>query len=105
MSQRNTTVETFKGIGTLLLCHLIFEVILVLVISAISRLGLTALTQLVGVLIFAIGFSQLTYVVPLGHHFARQRRFDAMRGVIIGAVITVFLNGGCFAYFLWSGFL
>ncbi|MEN8447263.1 MAG: hypothetical protein ABG776_19875, partial [Cyanobacteria bacterium J06555_13] len=45
---------------------------------------------------FGIGITQLLYVIPLVLWTRSKCRFDTMKGVIIGAVITLLLNGGCF---------
>ncbi|MFH7027547.1 MAG: hypothetical protein ACHBN1_19635 [Heteroscytonema crispum UTEX LB 1556] len=50
--------------------------------------------------VWAIGgygflFWQLLYVIPLIFWLKRQQRLALMKGVIIGAVITALLNGGC----------
>ncbi|MEA5597169.1 hypothetical protein [Rivularia sp. UHCC 0363] len=44
------------------------------------------------------GFSlcQLLYVIPVCIRLKRQRKNLMMKGVIIGAVITALINGGCF---------
>lgn len=61
-----------------------------------------ALGGFLGIALYGIGLSQLIYAIPLGLRFKKQRRFNAMKGVIIGAVITLFLNGSCFVLFLWA---
>jgi hypothetical protein len=44
---------------------------------------------------FGIGLLQLVYVIPVSLWLKQQGRFGLMKGVIIGAVITALLNGGC----------
>ncbi|MCL1469410.1 hypothetical protein [Argonema antarcticum] len=46
----------------------------------------------------AFGFSliQLLYVIPVVLRLKKQQRWGMMKGVIIGAVITALVNGGCF---------
>ena len=44
-----------------------------------------------------IGLGQFLYIIPLIIWLARQRQGESIKGVIIGAVITILLNGGgCF---------
>jgi hypothetical protein len=47
--------------------------------------------------IFAVGVFQVIYVVPvllwMGY---RRRRWGIVKGMVIGAVVTALLNGGCF---------
>lgn len=45
---------------------------------------------------FGIGLTQLIYVIPLCVWLRRRRHFGRMKGVIIGAVLTMLLSGGCF---------
>jgi hypothetical protein len=45
---------------------------------------------------FFPGLSQLLYVVPLALRMRRRGKTELMKGVIIAAVLTVLLNGGCF---------
>lgn len=42
-----------------------------------------------------IGIAQLFYVIPVIILLSRRRQWGLMKGVIIGAVITTLLNGGC----------
>ncbi|MEL6775776.1 MAG: hypothetical protein AAFO06_00855 [Cyanobacteria bacterium J06597_16] len=44
----------------------------------------------------SLGVSQLLYVVPLGLWLKRKRRMAMVKGVIIGAVMTMLLTGLCF---------
>ena len=58
----------------------------------------------VGLQVWIIGgvgflFWQLLYVIPLCIWLQRQQQIAIRRGIIIGAVITALLNGGCFLLF------
>ncbi|NEO88899.1 MAG: hypothetical protein F6K56_00890 [Moorea sp. SIO3G5] len=50
--------------------------------------------------LMGIGISQLIYVIPLIIRLKQQQRFEVMKGVIIGAVLTALLNGGCWLFIL-----
>ena len=50
-------------------------------------------------LFFYPGLTQLIYVIPACYWLKRKRRIGLMKGVIIGAVITALLNGGCWSLF------
>ena len=112
MTQRSAAAETFRGIGILFLCHLALGfvcIVLTFVGGLISSLLMNSLPWIGGIIRaislysgLGIGLSQLVYAIPLGRRFKRQRRFNAMKGVIIGAVITTLLNGGCFALLFWT---
>ncbi len=45
------------------------------------------------------GLTQFIYVLPIVFVLMRRRRWGFMKGVIIGAVITALVNGGCFLMF------
>jgi hypothetical protein len=47
-----------------------------------------------------VGVTQLLYVIPLVVILIRQHNWGLMKGVIIGAVITALLNGGCWVFFV-----
>lgn len=97
MSQQNEFWGVTKGILLLFAIH----VLALLAIYALSFVlqdiygGYTAL----GVWFLGFGgFSiwQLLYVIPISIWLYRKRKRLMMKGVIIGAVITFLLNGGCF---------
>ncbi|MBW4420849.1 MAG: hypothetical protein KME13_16700 [Myxacorys californica WJT36-NPBG1] len=46
---------------------------------------------------YGIGFSQALHISPLIVWLTARRRFEFVKGVIIGALITALLCGGCFA--------
>ncbi|MBD1910449.1 MULTISPECIES: hypothetical protein [unclassified Leptolyngbya] len=92
----NEFVEILKGIGLLILHHIL----------AVSVIGIVGLV--IGILfgengVFqiwamgAVGFFllQLAYVIPLALRLKRQGKTGMMKGVIIGATITALLNGTC----------
>lgn len=107
MSRRNEWTDIFLGIGLLLMCHLIAFVVFAVLVSAISALTsgmiLPAQFNNLGILatiaLLAWGVTQLIYVIPLVVVLARRRRYGIMKGVIVGAVLTALLNGGCWLYF------
>jgi len=43
-----------------------------------------------------ISITQLIYIIPVIIWLNRRRQFALKKGVIIGAVITALLNGGCY---------
>ncbi len=97
MSQENEFWGVLKGILLLFIIH-IFTLLAIYALSLILQElygGYTAL----GVWLLGFGcFSlwQLLYVIPICIWLKRKRKPLVMKGVIIGAVITFLLNGGCF---------
>jgi hypothetical protein len=71
------------------------------IISGIFQVfGWNILIMFVGITIPFIGIVQLLYVIPLAIHLKRQQKVETMKGVIIGAVITILLNGGCWLWMI-----
>jgi hypothetical protein len=54
------------------------------------------LTNVVWQLIVLIGVIQFLYLVPVARYFRQWHRFEVVKGISIGAFITVLLNGACF---------
>ena len=73
-----------RGLGLLCLLHLI-------------QIPLIALTG--GMLLLAIGLTQLVYVIPFAVSYHRKGRPGIVKGLIIGAAITLLLTGTCTAIF------
>jgi hypothetical protein len=46
--------------------------------------------------IIYIGLTQLLYLIPTCIYFSRRGQRALVQGLIIGAVLTALLNGGCF---------
>jgi hypothetical protein len=49
-----------------------------------------------------IGIMQFLYVVPITVYHRRHQRFELAKGVLIGAMITILLNGSCFGLLVAS---
>ena len=102
MSARNEIRGIIGGVFLVLGMHLLvwfFGAIILTLISYISKdlsleMGIVALYALLG-----IGIAQLFYVIPLVMWFQQRRQWGLMKGVIIGAVMTALLNGGCWLIF------
>ncbi len=45
---------------------------------------------------FGIGISQFLYLIPVMLVFRRRRRFEVVKGISIGIVFTLLINGACF---------
>ncbi|MBD2084988.1 hypothetical protein NDI49_11155 [Trichocoleus sp. ST-U3] len=73
--------------------------ILVFVIVVFLSVFTTA-TPILGIPILCIGLFQFLYVIPISFSLRRQQRWGLMKGVIIGAVLTALLNGGCWLLIL-----
>lgn len=104
MSRRNEVKGIILGVIMLFLAHavafyLLFGLIYLLSIINFSILNpiLTYLTTEYRFLYLVAfpGLTQLIYVLPACYWLKRKGKIAVMKGVIIGAVITALLNGGC----------
>lgn len=66
--------------------------------SISSFLGIYSIASILLFSALGIGITQLIYIIPLIIWLIRKRKWGLMKGVIIGAVLTLLLNGGCW---LW----
>ena len=67
--------------------------------SIASFLGIYNIANILLFAALGIGITQIIYIIPLIIWLIRQRNWGLMKGVIIGAVITALLNGGCWLWF------
>lgn len=66
------------------------------IIEGFSRVMIyNFLTSLILWTLPVIGLLQLLYVIPMIYSRKRKRKWGQIKGIIIGAVITFLLNGGC----------
>lgn len=103
MSQRNEIAQIISGILLLLALHILAVTVFSLLVYVLNMLGIAAISQLNTLFIYAIfgiGISQLLYVIPLIIRLKQRQEWGMMKGVIIGAVLTVLLNGGCWLLFI-----
>ncbi|MBD1927096.1 hypothetical protein H6F74_12690 [Trichocoleus sp. FACHB-90] len=99
MRPRNEGSQIVLGFLLLLVIHIAVIAILALIAYIAGIFGDVYVFPPIGVIaLFYLGLFQILYVIPLVFWLKRQQRWGLMKGVIIGAVITALLNGGCF---LW----
>lgn len=101
MARRSVSKEIFIGLGILVLCHIAMTAFLSLGLWVSNTFLRHPFPAIFGWALVGLAVTQLLYVVPLCIRFKRCRRFNVMKGVIIGAVITFLLSGGCFALLFW----
>ena len=95
------SAEMTAGMLRLLLAHVVFGGSLFLLDAIAITTNFDFLRAIVGYSASFISLSQLLYAIPIIVCFKRKRRFNAVKGVVIGAAFTVLLNGGCFAFAFW----
>lgn len=106
MSRRNEIGSIFLGILLLVGMHgAVFLLAgLILVIISLVPTPISSNYLWIPLVLYptaGIGLFQVLYVVPVCLLLKRRGRFGLMKGVIIGAVLTALLNGGCWL-FLYS---
>ena len=109
MSQINERKGIVSGIFLLIGLHIAAVILGIMVLFLYIYLARkVGKDNFMGVLLFfgyffgCLGIVQLIYVIPAIFILRRQRNFTLVKGVIIGAVVTALLNGGCWL-FVYSG--
>lgn len=100
MSQQNEIRRVIQGILLLIGMHAL-AILIIFAISYILQMIYGGYTILG--FFFALGglfLLQLLYVIPVCIWLKRKRKNFIVKGVIIGAVITALVNGGCFLIFI-----
>jgi Na+/proline symporter len=82
--------------------HLGFGLLLVLLRSLVSRSNI--LDIMIFVDIVWLGITQLIYLIPVVLIFRRKQRSEVVKGISIGAILTILMNGACFSVFGTSFF-
>ncbi len=106
MSHRRQILDIMIGIVLLGLCHLVYLLLAGLMTYLLALLSTTfpiliAFSAFIGMSVLGIGLAQALYVVPLCLYLDKRRQQHAVvMGVLIGAVLTLFLNGSCFVLLL-----
>ena len=104
MGRRSSSVNNvLLGIASVIIGNILLLMVLY-VITLVATTILPTVSWLPFIFIFAligIGLVQLLYVIPLCLWLKRKERFDTIQGVIVGAVLTALLNGGCFLV-IWA---
>ena len=101
MKSKKEINNIILGIFLLLVMHSAAFVILKVLASVIFQFNTTLATYII-LPIFYIGVLQLFYVFPAVIWLKRKKQFSRMKGVIIGAVITLLLNIGFLVSLLFS---
>lgn len=93
-----------------MLSHLAFAALCYLVMFLLTWLNLPGAFDLYSdspnlgfflvLAMFNVGLAQILYAVPLWLWLRRKGRFDTAKGIAIGSVITVLINGSCFIFLL-----
>jgi hypothetical protein len=93
--------DLIGGILLVLASHMGFWLLTFAVFSTIFRSG-NVIGNMIGSTLlmanFILGITQLAYLIPIARYFGRRQRSAVVKGVAIGAVITILLNGSCYVW-------
>lgn len=95
MERRNEFRDIISGIFIVFGMHIAAIIIGSIIGTIATYVKLYNLNILLLYALVGLGLSQLLYVVPVAIRLKRRQQWGLMKGVIIGAVITALLNGGC----------
>ena len=108
MSQINETKGIVSGIFLLIGLHIaavILGIIVLLIHFYVVGQDNYLTLLFFGSFFAGLGIVQLIYVIPAIFILRRRRNFTLVKGVIIGAVVTALLNGGCWLFVYAIGML
>lgn len=98
MARRNEVTDIISGVFMVLGMHVLAIVTGTIIAYLSIFIGGKLSSVISTILLYAllvIGLSQLVYVVPTILWARSQQKWELMKGIIIGAVFTALLNGGC----------
>jgi hypothetical protein len=99
MFQRNEFFRVFIGFISVFVLHMIGVFLIYIIGAIVQYLGLEAINPILSQIglfaVLGIGITQLIYLVPYCFFLNHKNRDAEIKGVIIGAIITFLLNGGC----------
>lgn len=98
-------LQVIAGIGLVLVLH-ITAIFLGSVIAGLL-INVTLISDAVGLIavygLFGIGLSQMIYITPVLIYLRKRQAWGLFKGVIIGAILTILLNGGCWLLIYSAG--
>ncbi len=97
MSRRSEILYIWIGIFLLGLCHIAYLMLAGLITYSSTILPISSrFSTWMGISVFGTGLTQALYVVPLYLYLNKRQQHTVVMGVLIGAILTLLLNGGCF---------
>lgn len=92
----------FLGIGLVAILHFFAFTISSVILGIVLNTAMASIAAKIAIFsIFGIGVAQLIYIIPMIIYLAGRKAWGLMKGVIIGAIFTALLNGGCW-FFLYT---
>jgi hypothetical protein len=105
MAQHDSELKNMSlGIALVFLCHFVFVFMFLpgtrfLITQLLNSEALAQFNLFFLFAILGIGLAQILYVTPLSMYLYRRRQYGLFKGVLIGAILTILLNGSCFLLF------
>jgi hypothetical protein len=102
MAKHNSEIISMSlGITLVPFCHFVFVFMFLpginfLATQLLSSEALAQVNLFSLYAIFGLGLTQSLYVTPLSVYLCRRRQYALFKGVMIGAILTILLNGSCF---------
>ena len=90
------TTQLFLATGITLLVNLaVWMVAFNLVGVTFERVLPTTVNNYLSIVLFGIGLGQVVYLLPMAGYLIWRRRWVWLQGLVLGMILTVFLNGSC----------
>jgi hypothetical protein len=100
MNQPNPNRDFIGGLLLVPLLHIAFTIvwfgIAVLLTMVFPFFNRNYNVFLLFIPIVALSLTQLIYLIPAYIHFARKQRPEVGKGITLGAIVTLLINGACF---------
>lgn len=96
--RQRSLARVLLGVALLFACHAVAAIALAAIFFSSRWLGWYLVASLALGALVLFGIAQVFYAMPLALWLQRKRRFSALKGVAIGAFITIVLNIGALFY-------
>jgi hypothetical protein len=96
--ERQALRGLLKGMLMVPVLGILFMILVggIIAFLAAARLLPSSLGIVPVVAVFGVGIVQLIYLVPLGLYFQSKGKYEWVKGLAIGGLLTALLNGACF---------
>lgn len=96
----NTTRDFIGGIVLVPLLHILFTIALFIVGYLIAMLRVPFFNRdynifLLFIPIIVLGITQILYLLPAYLHFSKKGRSEVCKGILVGGLVTLMVNGAC----------
>jgi hypothetical protein len=89
--------DLIRGLFLVPALHLGF----ILLILLMQSIFMSRVLGLIFLLFFNwIGIAQFVYLIPVMWVYQRRGRFEMIKGIAIGAILTILVNGACFLHLI-----